>query len=164
MVYNAQMIRFRPHIFIYKVYFTKGHFCHPLSPLRKGKEDEAPLRPPPPFSGVPDFIFHRMKMFLLLHEKKHSLFVLYNTKIGYCFSNKNNLLNDHRPRNILTDGIYWKQKECNSKKRIVLLHSGECNSIFLLPSWEIELSIRHRVTKINQLHDLNLTRYYIISR
>ena len=55
-----------------------------------------------------------------------------------------------------------KQKECNSKKRIVLLHSGECNSILLLHSWEIELSIRHHVTKINQLNDLNLTRYYII--
>ena len=41
------------------------------------------------------------------------------------------------------------------------MHSGECNSIFLLHSWEIELSIRHHVTKINQLHDLNLTRYYI---
>ena len=56
---------------------------------------------------------------------------------------------------------FEKQKECNSKKRIVLLHSRECNSIFLLQSWEIELSIRHHVTKINQLHDLNLTRYYI---
>ena len=30
----------------------------------------------------------------------------YNTKIGYCFSNKNNLLKDHRPRNVLTNGIY----------------------------------------------------------
>ena len=56
-----------------------------------------------------------------------------------------------------------KQKECNSKKRIVLLHSGECNSILLLHSWEIELSIRHHVTKIDQLHHLNLTRYYIIA-
>ena len=55
-----------------------------------------------------------------------------------------------------------KQKECNSKKRIVLLHSGGCNSILLLHSWEIELSIRHHVTKINQLHHLNLKRYYII--
>ena len=44
---------------------------------------------------------------------------------------------------------------------MVLLHSGECNSILLLHSWEIELSIRHHVTKINQLNDLNLTRYYI---
>ena len=61
-------------------------------------------------------------------------------------------------------GFIEKQKECNSKKRIVLLHSGECNSIFLLHSWEIELSIRHHVTKINQLNDLNLTRYYIIGR
>ena len=59
-------------------------------------------------------------------------------------------------------GFIEKQKECNSKKRIVLLHSGECNSILLLHSWEIELSIRHHVTKINQLNDLNLTRYYII--
>ena len=58
-------------------------------------------------------------------------------------------------------GFIEKQKECNSKKRIVLLHSGECNSILLLHSWEIELSIRHHVTKINQLHHLNLTRYYI---
>ena len=58
-------------------------------------------------------------------------------------------------------GFIEKQEECNSKKRIVLLHSGECNSIFLLHSWEIELSIRHHVTKINQLNDLNLTRYYI---
>ena len=58
-------------------------------------------------------------------------------------------------------GFIEKQKECNSKKRIVLLHSGECNSILLLHSWEIELSIRHHVTKINQLNDLNLTRYYI---
>ena len=57
-------------------------------------------------------------------------------------------------------GFFEKQKECNSKKRIVLLHSGECNSIFRLHSWEIELSIQHHVTKINQLHDLNLTRYY----
>ena len=47
------------------------------------------------------------------------------------------------------------------QKRIVLLHSGECNSILLLHSWEIELSIRHHVTKINRLHHLNLTRYYI---
>ena len=48
-----------------------------------------------------------------------------------------------------------------SQKRIVLLHSGECNSILLLHSWEIELSIRHHVTKINQSNNLNLTRYYI---
>jgi hypothetical protein len=27
------------------------------------------------------FIFHQMKIFLLLHEWKHSLFVLYDTKI-----------------------------------------------------------------------------------
>ena len=58
-------------------------------------------------------------------------------------------------------GFIEKQKECNSKKRIVFLHSGECNSKILLHSWEIELSIRHHVTKINQLNDLNLTRYYI---
>ena len=71
---------------------------------------------------------------------------------------------DHRSRSVLTDGIFWETyKECNGKKRIVLLHSGECNSIFLLHPWEIELSIRHHVTKINQLHDLNLTRYYIIN-
>ena len=38
-------------------------------------------------------------------------------------------------------GFFEKQKECNSKKRIVVLHSGECNSIFLLHSWKIELSI-----------------------
>ena len=44
---------------------------------------------------------------------------------------------------------------------MVLLHSGDCNSILLLHSWEIELSIRYHATKINQLHDLNLTRYYI---
>ena len=44
----------------------------------------------------------------------------------------------------------------------VLLHTGECHSILLLHSWKIELSIRHHVTEINQLHDLNLTRYYII--
>ena len=55
-----------------------------------------------------------------------------------------------------------KQKKCNSKKRIVLLHSGECNSILLLRSWEIELSIRHHVTTINQLHNLNLTGYYLV--
>ena len=59
-------------------------------------------------------------------------------------------------------GFIEKQKECNRKKRIVLLHSGGCNSILLLHSWEIELSIRHHVTKMNQLHDLTLTRYYII--
>ena len=58
-------------------------------------------------------------------------------------------------------GFIEKQKERNSKKHIVLLHSGECNSILLLHSLEIELSIRHHVTKINQLNDLNLTRYYI---
>ena len=58
-------------------------------------------------------------------------------------------------------GFIEKQKECNSKKRIVLLHPGECNSILLLHSWEIELSIQHHGIKINQLHDLNLTRYYI---
>ena len=58
-------------------------------------------------------------------------------------------------------GFIEKQKECNSKNRIVFLHSGECNSILLLHSWEIELPIRHHVTKINQLNDLNLTRYYI---
>ena len=58
-------------------------------------------------------------------------------------------------------GFIEKQEECNSKKRIVLLHSAEYNSILLLHSWEIELSIRHHVTTINQLNDLNLTRYYI---
>ena len=31
-----------------------------------------------------------------------------------------------------------------------------CNSILLLHFWDLELSIRHHVTKINQLHDLNL--------
>ena len=42
MVYNAQMIRFRPHIYIYKVYFIKGHFCPP-APLEKGQGGKAPL-------------------------------------------------------------------------------------------------------------------------
>ena len=42
-------------------------------------------------------------------------------------------------------------------------HSAECNSILLLHSCEIELSIRHHVTKINQLNYLNLTRYYVIN-
>jgi hypothetical protein len=32
-------------------------------------------------SGMENYIFHRMKIFLLLHEWKHSLFVLYDTKI-----------------------------------------------------------------------------------
>ena len=42
------MIRFRPHIYIYKVYFIKGHFCPPpVRPLRKGK---APPAPPSPAS------------------------------------------------------------------------------------------------------------------
>ena len=44
-----------------------------------------------------------------------------------------------------------KEKKCNSKKHIVLLHYGECNSILLLHSWEVELSIQHHATKINQL-------------
>ena len=42
MVYNAQMIRFRPHIYIYKVYFIKGTFAPPPGPLRKGKGGEVP--------------------------------------------------------------------------------------------------------------------------
>ena len=54
MVYNAQMIRFRPHIYIYEVYFIKGHFCPPLPPLRKGKGGRCPP-PALPLSGVPDF-------------------------------------------------------------------------------------------------------------
>ena len=55
MVYNAHMIRFRPHIYIYKVYFIKGHFCPPPpAPLRKGKGGG---RGPPcaPLSGVPEY-------------------------------------------------------------------------------------------------------------
>ena len=50
MVYNAQMIRFRPHICIYKVCFIKGHFCFP-APLEK--EQGGRGFPCAPLSGVP---------------------------------------------------------------------------------------------------------------
>jgi hypothetical protein len=37
---------------------------------------------------------------------------------------------DFRTRSILTDAIYRKHKECNGTKRIVQLHSQECNGTY----------------------------------
>ena len=51
MVYNAQMIRFHPHIYIYKVYVIKGHFCPPPASLEKGQGGRG--SPCAPLSGVP---------------------------------------------------------------------------------------------------------------
>jgi hypothetical protein len=52
--------------------------------------------------------------------KSHLLSFEYRVKIN-C---------DHRTRNILTDAIYRKHKECNGIKRIVQLHSQECNGTY----------------------------------
>ena len=52
--------------------------------------------------------------------KSHLLSFKYRVKIN-C---------DHRTRSILTDAIYRKHKECNGIKRIVQLHSQECNGTY----------------------------------
>ena len=77
MVYNAQMIRFRSHIYIYKVYFIKGHFCPPLPPLRKGHF--CPPCAPPPLSGVPVFRFLNAR--LSLHNE-YNIFYFYNNNLN----------------------------------------------------------------------------------
>ena len=68
---------------------------------------------------------------------------------------------DHRTRSILTDAIYRKHKECNGIKRIVQLHSQECNgtySIALLGNGIFySISRDHN----SQLNDQNSIRYYI---
>ena len=63
---------------------------------------------------LPPFLRANLKI------KSHLLSFEYRVKIN-C---------DHRTRSILTDAIYRKHKECNGIKRIVQLHSQECNGTY----------------------------------